>query len=87
MYEWEHLCDVDVCEWVHDCVEEIVDKYHANDSTSRLLILCFGVVSTCPRPTRKDGGHADEGNKILRPTIQLLREEGRCDTRDQIPAG
>lgn len=87
MNEGKDFCDVDVCERVHDRVEKIVNKDHANDSTGRLLILCFGVVGTCPRPARKDSSHADEGDKILRPTIELLREECGCHTCDKVPAG
>ena len=87
MYEREYLCNVDVCEWMHDRVEKIVDKYHAHDSTGGLLILCFGVISTCARPACKDGGHADEGDKILRPTIELFCEEGGRHTCDKIPTG
>jgi hypothetical protein len=87
MHEWEHLCDVDVCEWVHDRVEEIVNKDYSYDSTGRLLILCFGVVCTRACPTRKNGGHADESDKVLRPTIEHLGEEGGRHTGDKIPAG
>ena len=76
MHEWEHFCDVNVCEWVHDRVEEIVNKDHSYDSTGRLLILCFGVVCTRACPTRKNGGHADESDKVLRPAIEQLCDEG-----------
>jgi len=69
MDEWEYLGDVDVCEWVHDRVEEIVNKNHPNDSTSRLLVLSFRIISTCTRPTGKNRGHADEGDEILSSTV------------------
>lgn len=87
MHERENLCDVDICEGMHDRVEKIVNKDHSNDSTRCLLILCFGVVGTSSCPTRKDGSHADEGNEVLRSPAELLCEECGCHTCDKVPAG